>query len=114
MLETMRLATRFLQKIQLPLQFANLLVFYFYFRHAAEIGLAFGRYGADCPGCTWVFRSQWHHLTADGIASLVMLPVCWISLQPGRRWWELALLWLVPVTVILIHQSFSGPDWYCC
>lgn len=105
------IATRLLQKIQLVLLIANLIAFYIYFQHAAEIGLAFGRYGADCSRCAWVFRSQWHHLAADGIAALTILPAWWFSLHPGRRWWELTLLSIVPAMVVVIHQYFSGADW---
>lgn len=105
---TLPLVTRILQTTQLLLQIVNLVVFYVYFQHAAEIGLAFGRYGAECPRCAWAFRSQWHHLAADSIAALVILPAWWISLQPGRTWRELALLSTVPATVVLIHKFSSG------
>lgn len=109
--ETAIRSPRFLPACRYALLAANLVIFYAYFQHAAEILLAFGKYGAVCDRCAWVFHSQWHWLAADIAAFLSVVPGCWRTL--GSRWTarDLAALAIVPAIVVITHQYLSGADW---
>ena len=102
---------KFWPACRLVLLAVNLVVFYVYFQHAVEIVLAFGKYGAACDYCPWVYRSQWHFLTADAVAALAVFAACWITLgdlRPGR---DMALLIATPALVVVVHGFLSGVEW---